>query len=156
VVGVTIGVSENRAMKLALAALIVAAQTAVAPGTVLKATAVSLDILTPSGACRLRIAIRQHQGHARAARILQSEVEAAHSAFQLGSLIRRQRQRHMAPDMAAISESLDTGRPSPLMVGNAGAETDIANNSQWEGKGRRGRIPDADIGKRRRRSYLHY
>ena len=47
---------------------------------------------------RVRVAIRQHQNHPRAARVLSPDLETADAAFELGAFIGRQRQRHMAPD----------------------------------------------------------
>ena len=47
---------------------------------------------------RVRFAIGEHQNHPSPARVLRPNLEAAHAAFQLGSFIGRQRQRHMAPN----------------------------------------------------------
>ena len=49
--------------------------------------------------CRIRVAIGEHDIHARAARVLRSNLETAHAAFQLRPFIGRQPQRHMAPEI---------------------------------------------------------
>jgi hypothetical protein len=56
---------------------------------------------------RVRGPIGQHQNHARAARVLRSDLETAHSPFQFGAFIVRQRQRHMAPQCTS-TDSVST------------------------------------------------
>jgi len=52
---------------------------------------------------RIRVAVGEHQNHARAARILRSNLETANASFQFRSLIGRQSQRHMGPESASTA-----------------------------------------------------
>ena len=72
-----------------------------------KATAPPIDVVAIARDrrfnSRVRVAIRQHQNHPRTARVFGSDLEAAYTAFELGSFIGRQRQRHMAPNSTSTA-----------------------------------------------------
>jgi hypothetical protein len=52
---------------------------------------------------RVRVPLGEHQDDPSPTRVFSPNLEAAHAAFQLGSFIGRQRQRHMAPNSTSTA-----------------------------------------------------